>query len=95
MPSRAKGAVIMLNFTPIGLLLMFMYSLITWLVNRKRIMSKVKQTINFLFFLYILEVVAVTFFLLPIDQRYIADTIKAGMHKNNNFIPFKLLHGRP
>jgi glycopeptide antibiotics resistance protein len=78
----------MLNFTPIGLLLMFMYLLISWLVNRKRVMFKIKQAINFLFFLYILEVVAVTFFPIPID---IAATIKSGMHQNNNFIPFKTI----
>jgi glycopeptide antibiotics resistance protein len=91
MRSREKGAVIMLKFTPIGLLLMVMYLLITWLVNRKRDISKVKQVINFLFFMYILAVVAVTFFPLPIDQRYIVDKIKTGLHQSNNFVPFKTI----
>lgn len=71
----------MLNFTPIGLLLMFIYLLIIWLINRKRVMSKGKQALNFLVFLYMLAVVDVTFFPLPIDQRYIADMIKTGMHQ--------------
>jgi glycopeptide antibiotics resistance protein len=88
----------MLRFTPIGLLLTFLYLLITWIVNRKRIMSKGTQVLNFLFFLYILAVVAVTFFPFPIDQRLIAEKIETGMHQNNNFIPFKtiieVLHNR-
>ncbi|MDQ0888752.1 glycopeptide antibiotics resistance protein [Paenibacillus sp. V4I9] len=88
----------MLKFTSIGLLLMIMYLLAVWFLNRKRAILKGKLALNLLFFVYILAVVAVTLFPIPIDNRFIEHVIIKGLHQTNNFIPFKtitdVLHNR-
>lgn len=65
--------------------------LILLVIGKRRQYSIQKQVLIFLFFSYVVGVVAVTLFPLPIQSELIQHRREAGSYISNNYIPFKTI----
>ena len=85
----------MLNFELVGLVFVILYAVNLLIRYRKKDVPIDQLVIHSFFFIYILGVLRVTLFPIPIDSRLIQETANSGirsLHFNNNLIPFKTVY---
>jgi glycopeptide antibiotics resistance protein len=82
----------MLKFTPVGLAATVLYLIFAVVIGVRKRPSVQRQVLSFVFFVYVLAVISVTLFPLPIQKRLIEDaTTYHWGWGTNNLIPLKTI----
>lgn len=82
----------MLSFAPIGAVLVLVYLAVAVGIGRKRRIPLRRQILPFILFVYVLGVIAVTLFPLPVDPAAVR-SLRSGFGVGNNLVPFRTIVG--
>lgn len=82
----------MLKFTPVALAAILLYLVLAVVIGVMKKPAMQRQVLSFVFFVYLLAVISVTLFPLPIQKKLIEDSITYHFSGGtNNFIPFRTI----
>lgn len=82
----------MLSFIPVALVMFISYSFIAILIGQRKRVSINKQIFSFAFFLYVLALIDITFFPIPVDPKLIKLSRMHNSVIHQNWLPFSTIY---